>query len=196
MAWRAKTFLFAAVLALCAVVLTHAKAPCRWALLPEYADLARLASDEALQRKAVADIVSSELEFLKVATNAASALTYDGRPLDYTTGEVIPGDLHNFSAASKEAIHINVLTQAILDDLATDQIIAWPSAQEAVEVLRRKIETYRQFDREYPGFGGFLPWFTVGDEGMAPTWDFKTRVPSLDNGELIWSMIAAAEALR
>ena len=28
----------------------------------------------------------------------------------------------------------------------------------AIDILERKINTYEQFNRTFPGYGGFLPW--------------------------------------
>ena len=39
-------------------------------------------------------------------------------------------------------------------------------------VLSRKITSYENFDHKYPGFAGFLPWFTVTDKGM----EFKDAI--------------------
>ena len=35
---------------------------------------------------------------------------------------------------------------------------------EAIELLTKKIGSYEKFVKEYPGFGGFLPWMSV-DQG-------------------------------
>ena len=43
--------------------------------------------------------------------------------------------------------------------------------------------SYEKFNREYPGFGGFLPWFLNQNAGMRPTDDWQNRVPGLDNGQ-------------
>lgn len=40
----------------------------------------------------------------------------DGRPLNYTTGELYEGIIWNWSASSKESIHVNMLTKAVAGD--------------------------------------------------------------------------------
>jgi hypothetical protein len=48
------------------------------------------------------------------------------------------------------------------------------------------------------GFGGYFPWVFVYDDRLEPSPDWQTptyRVPALDNGELIWTMFAAAHVL-
>ena len=56
------------------------------------------------------------------------------------------------------------------------------SKDEALAMLLTKITTYEAFDQAYPGYGGFLPWMSVNKGVVAPSWDWKDRVPSLDNG--------------
>jgi hypothetical protein len=43
----------------------------------------------------------------------AAGLTYDGHTINYRTGELYP-PIHNFSAPSKEAIHVSLLALALL----------------------------------------------------------------------------------
>lgn len=62
-------------------------------------------------------------------------------------------------------------------------------------VLEAKIASYEAFDRAYPGYGGFLPWYEVKDAGARPLGDWTDRVPVLDNGQLAWSLYLAADAL-
>lgn len=53
----------------------------------------------------------------------------------------------------------------------------------------KKVDTLIAFDKKYPGYGGFLPWFALNDDGtVTPTWDWINRVPSLDNGEYFWAV--------
>jgi hypothetical protein len=48
--------------------------------------------------------------------------------------------------------------------------------------METKLQTYLKFNETYPGFGGFLPWFTSSTQVVTPTWDWVNRVPALDNG--------------
>jgi hypothetical protein len=68
-----------------------------------------------------------------------------------------------------------------------------------LDVCRRKLATFERFNAQYPGFGGFLPWFhtDAASGGLAPQpphW--VDAVPSLDNGEMLWTMLALVHALR
>lgn len=62
--------------------------------------------------------------------------------------------------------------------------------------MNTKLQTYLAFNSTYPGFGGYLPWFTTNaTPSVAPTWDWVNRVPALDNGELIWAVYGAVSVL-
>ncbi len=68
-----------------------------------------------------------------IGLNTVSGLTYDGSPLDYTSGESIDQP-HLFSASSKESIHIGLLALALNGDqraltfvLNTDQCMHFSS---------------------------------------------------------------------
>ncbi|THC93507.1 hypothetical protein EYZ11_007031 [Aspergillus tanneri] len=65
----------------------------------------------------------------------------------------------------------------------------------ALSILKAKLNTCLRFNNTYPGFGGFLPWFTADIRDPAPTSDWVNRAPALDNGELVWAVYAAIQAL-
>lgn len=52
----------------------------------------------------------------------------------------------------------------------------------AFTIMQLKLKTYLEFNKTYPGFGGFLPWFLADEEKIKPTLDWVNRVPALDNG--------------
>ena len=56
------------------------------------------------------------------------------------------------------------------------------AADIAFNIMKLKLNTYLQFNATYPGFGGFLPWYTGDSMDITPTWDWVNRVPALDNG--------------
>lgn len=65
-----------------------------------------------------------------------------------------------------------------------------------LSTLKTKLKSYELFDNRYPGFGSLLPWFKVEDEGAELLWDWPNRIPSLDNGQLIWALIGLEQVLR
>ena len=55
--------------------------------------------------------------------------------------------------------------------------------QLAIALLSSKLDAYLAFNKTFPGYGGFLPWFLANDtNNMRPTSDWENRVPALDNG--------------
>src|SRR5262249_40537947 len=122
-------------------------------------------------------------------------------PIDVDSGEPY-GAPRNWSAASKESLHIILLVAPIRGD-ATARALLTPDLRQpraavplALNVLERKIASYERFTRDYPGFGGFLPWFSVQRARIVPASRYwSDKVPGLDNGQLAWSLYLAAHSL-
>lgn len=131
-----------------------------------------------------------------VGYNHLTGITYDGYKIDYETGEVREDLIQYWTAASKEALHVNILSLYLLDDTYAIQFFDNTSQDNVVEILERKIASYNDFHRRYPGFGGFLPWFAANGTAMNILNGWESRVPSLDNSQLIWSIKILIEALR
>jgi len=121
-----------------------------------------------------------------VGYNSANGMTYDGTLLDPTSGIANLAGLHQFSAASKESIHIMILAHAVAGDPLAARFLSphvpHDAPRIAVEILETKLQTYLKFNETFPGFGGFLPWFANSGTAIQPTWDWVNRVPALDNG--------------
>lgn len=65
-----------------------------------------------------------------------------------------------------------------------------------VSLIERKLTAFEDFDRRFPAFGGYLPWFAHDGSGaIVPAHDWQNTVPSLDNGEMIYGIVALREAL-
>jgi hypothetical protein len=131
-----------------------------------------------------------------------TGMTYDSQDLDANCDP--KGAPHNASAASKEALDVIILVKTLLGEEVPQLTIAEHNQKEiALDRLTKKITTIEVFNAEYPGFGGFLPWFKVtGEPGhrrmvplAEPGWDWTGRVPGLDNGELGWAVYYAYHAL-
>lgn len=149
-----------------------------------------------------------------VGFDRKSGMTFDGVNIDFRTGK--PVFTRNWSAPSKECLHVALLVKAVQGDRTAELMISPDpnrpelAKQRALEVLRDKIASYEKFNRDFPGFGGFLPWYRVENGQVAPVPDvwgkrpdgtpvkgegWGTRVPSLDNGQLAWSLYYAANTL-
>ena len=185
----------AVLLILCLFVFAASQPSCRFA--NEYTR-SELYHSAATRQQYLENVMTWEGKFFQgVGINPTSGHTYDGQSLNFTTGEKT-GDPHLFSAASKESLHLSALAHIVNGDplaqllISTDPVLARTSA---LSTLEKKIETYQKFNATYPAYGGFFPWVTVSDDGIVPTKDWLNRVPSLDNGELIWALTAVVQVL-
>lgn len=128
--------------------------------------------------------------FFQQARHPETGLTYDGWDLDESTGRPIRPRL--VSAASKECLDVAILSKAVLGDRRALMLV---EPEEAVAILRRKLQSYRDWRDRYPASGGFMPWWS-GGQGAQPTDNWDGSIPALDNGEWVWAMLVAEKALR
>ena len=135
----------------------------------------------------VRDYLTQEAEFFQVARDPVSGLARDGVQLSEQTGQMT--GVRGWSAPSKECLDLGLLIKALGGD---ERVV---SQARAVEILTQKLDTYEDFARRKPGFGGFLPWYTV-DRKLEPTRDWSREIPGLDNGEWLWTMLTAEKALK
>ncbi|MCE7870727.1 hypothetical protein DYH09_10145 [bacterium CPR1] len=138
----------------------------------------------------VRDYVDHEADYFQAARDPDSGLTYDGFDLDPRSGELT--DVRFWSAPSKECLDMGILIKALKgDELATRLV----SAEQAARILSQKLDSYEAFQRQQPGYGGFLPWF-YGGTSLHPAPDWKGDAPGMDNGEWVWTMLVAEKALK
>lgn len=180
----------------CFFLLAAAEPSCRFA--NEFTRDQLLFSEEARQQY-LENVMYWEGKFAQdgIGLNFASGYTYDGHPIDYTSGE-ITGEPHLFSAPSKESLHVSILAHILNGSSLAQLTISNDSKiarQTAITIAENKIRTYEKFNAQFPGYGGFHPWVTVNDSGIFPVNGWTDKVPSLDNGELIWALVALAEVL-
>ncbi|KAG4066804.1 hypothetical protein HA402_012871 [Bradysia odoriphaga] len=174
---------------------SHGQSTCRFADLYTVDDLVQN-RDNAVHKFKM-EMCKWEGKFgFGVGYNNVTGITYDGYKIDYETGEVREDLIQYWTAASKEALHVNILALYLLDDVYAIQFFDNTSQDNVVSILERKIESYNDFHRRYPGFGGFLPWFAANGTEMNILNGWESRVPSLDNSQLIWSIKILVEALR
>ncbi len=155
-------------------------------------------------RAFINDLISREANFLRagVGYDAITGMTYDGHGIDRATLELAGGPRF-WSTSSKESLHIALLTKALLGDSMAQTLIAANSGQDpmvvAKRVLQTKITAYEEFNRNYPAYGGYLPWVVSQNRGngvrIYPADDWTYRVPALDNGQLAWSLYLAYNVL-
>jgi|JI61114C2RNA_FD_contig_21_15356626_length_513_multi_3_in_0_out_0_1 hypothetical protein len=88
-------------------------------------------------------------------------MTFDGQRVDYESGELIPGEKHYFSASSKESLHVALLAK-VFEGNPTASLIY--NLSEAVDIIGKKVNSLELFNKTFPGFGGFLPWFALNNQ--------------------------------
>eukprot|EP00823_Brevimastigomonas_motovehiculus_P005275 TRINITY_DN383_c0_g1_i2.p1 TRINITY_DN383_c0_g1~~TRINITY_DN383_c0_g1_i2.p1 ORF type:complete len:474 (-),score=123.43 TRINITY_DN383_c0_g1_i2:327-1748(-) len=199
--WRVAFVVFAVLFFSSSLVLASTPpSVCRFA--PSFT-VEQLATSQAKRDEFIRSYVYYEGNFHSLGTNGESKVTYDGQPLDYDTGEK-SGDPHTFSAPSKESLHLAMLALALDGNknaltwvLNTDESEEREQAKAYVlDILEKKINAFEKFNNSYPGYGCWLPWYEVHDNGLKPTWDWGKSTPSLDSGEMMWSIYAIIESLK
>lgn len=171
--------------------------PCRFAPAYKERDIVRNPSPF------IEDVLFWDGNFVRpgIGYNHANGMSYDGTLLNQTTG-MAPAHgsgRHNFSAASKESLHVMLLAQVLAGNKDAARVVS-PGSQEmaqrkAYEIMDQKLRTYLAFNETFPGFGGLLPWYNNTYAHLNPTNDWVNRLPALDNGELLWAIYAAVQAL-
>ena len=87
-----------------------------------------------------------------IAYDELSGYTYDGHPIDYSTGELY-GEPHLFSAPSKESIHLGMLALAVSGN---PHALLFAGGYDAtIKLLQTKMNGYMTFNNTYPGYGCF-----------------------------------------
>ncbi len=144
------------------------------------------------------EYLKGEADYFDKTHHPKLGLVYDGFNLDRTTGEA--AKIRELSAPSKECLDMGILIKALEGDPRAVAVVGKGdkiAAQvQAVELLTRKLGAFESYAQENPGYGGFLPWYTLGEDKIKPTWDWEGRICGLDNGEWMWTMLVAEKSLR
>lgn len=190
-------------LGLLAALVVHVHgAPSRTCLFARTSDPKDLLLSPRARQEFLENVMFWEGQFHQdqIGMDAGTGMTYDGHRLDVITGLPI-GTPHLFTAPSKESLHVALLARALDGDSLAQLWVSPSNASKAIDmaldILTRKVGTYEDFANRYPGYGGFMPWTAVmPGKQIDPTWDWVGKVPSLDNGQLLWSAIVLSDVLR
>ncbi|EME85913.1 uncharacterized protein MYCFIDRAFT_210360 [Pseudocercospora fijiensis CIRAD86] len=147
--------------------------PCRFGPTYKEGDIIRIPSP------LIQDVLFWDGQFVRpgIGYNHANGMSYDGTLLNQTTG-IAPAHgfgRHNFSAASKESLHVMLLAQVLAGSKEAARVVS-PISQKmaqkkAYEIMDQKLTTYLAFNETYPGFGGLLPWYNNTFARLTPTTD-------------------------
>lgn len=190
-------------LALCLTAIAAAgngssvKDTCRFAASYAWEDVAApLLSDKNTQDVFVAAMLAWDGKFATPGNGVTLACVTRDHITVNAAG--LPDSRAGYTAASKESLHIGMLALVV-----ARTPLAWhwmpatgpdDAARQAVERLACVMDAYEQLVRDCPGCGGFLPWIQVTDQGFGVPAN-NVQIPSLDNGQLAWSMVAAQTVL-
>lgn len=145
-----------------------------WAFAARYSDEDIL--DAGRRESFLKEYVSWEGKFVQGPGVNATGLTNDG---------INPDDSErNWSAASKEALHLCCLARRL--SLPSPLYEHLMPAEVALEALEKKVTAFETFRAKHPRFRGFLPWFL--SSSLDPTHDWTGRFPCLDNGQFAWAL--------
>jgi len=142
------------------------------------------------------EYLAHEADFFARARHPESGLTYDGWNLDEKTGK--PLSVRDFSAASKECLDLGICVKALRGDPVIAKVVSPRDPSRApdvaAEILAKKLKSYQKYQQDFPGFAGHVTWFRSGQE-MTPLGEWQKAVPTLDMGEMAWSLLLAEWAL-
>lgn len=184
------------------VLLVAMALPCAAEPGPSWAFAADTRREELLTspsaaRRFVEAYVDAEAAFFAATRDPKSGLTFDGWDLNPSSGE--PEKPRRFSAASKECLDLGLLVKALRGDPLIARLVSPADPKQAPAVARiileRKIRSYHAYRRAYPGFAGYLTWFSSEAEAR-PVGGWEKAFPTLDLGEMIWALMLTEWALR
>ncbi|EGD75802.1 hypothetical protein PTSG_07920 [Salpingoeca rosetta] len=180
-----------------------------WCNFAQKYTTSELVNDAGRREQFIKDVMHAEGKFHQsgIAYHPVTAMTFDGHLIDYASGKLYPGGLHNFSSGAKDAQHLSILALgldgqpralAYLNSTLKQPVSIQDIQLHAMHLIDLKLTALEKWNASFPGYGGYLPWFshtTNGDLVPAPGWSNPYRVPALDNGEFYWGLYAVEVAL-
>jgi len=170
---------------------------------PEFCFASRMTTQEILEQPEKAQafedqFLRAEADYFEACHDPRTGLVYDGLNLDPQTGQAQA--VRNWSAPSKECLDLGLLVKALTGDPKAAAVAGGGRVEvarlRAEQLLRKKIDGYEEFQRQNPGYAGFLPWYFIHGQNIEATPDWRGKIPGLDNGEWMWTMLVAEKALR
>ena len=126
-----------------------------------------------------------------IAYDSKAGLTLDGQQINLKTGMPF-GEPRKFTSPKDESLQISILAKVLNGDQRAKVIY---SVEEALDILKKKIQTYENLSQAYPGLGGFLPLLKVEEGDCSPLHLQQATLSSVENGDLYWSIYALTHVL-
>ncbi len=171
---------------------------------PDY-DVETLFNSSEIQEEFLQKFSYWEGQYLidKLGTNFETAISCSYLPINKTTGLALHNGYCNAFAAT-EGLHLSLLALALdgnkyaITAILSSMPSFWNASMESyvLDQLQKNIGVYEDFNRRFPGFGGFLPHdLEVTDSGFSLDND-TSSIEMADNGAFVWVLVAVAEVLR
>ncbi|UCD54652.1 MAG: HEAT repeat domain-containing protein, partial [Candidatus Omnitrophota bacterium] len=137
-----------------------------------------------------------EAEYYKIAR--VKGIAVDGWNINSETLE--PENIKQDTAPSKECFDIAAQVKALKGNKYAAQVAANGDValakQRAFEILKEKIDSYEQFNRDFRVFGGSLTWIKIERGRIVPSSDWSDRIATLDFVLWAWSLYSAYHTLQ
>ena len=140
------------------------------------------------------EFLRAEGDYFEKSHDPRTGLIYDGLELQRDTGKV--AGVRAWSAPSKECLDLGVLVKGLQNDPKAMAVLGPGAREKAARLLEKKLAAYLEFQAQNPEYAGFLPWYFIEQDKTVPTPDWLGKIPGLDNGEWLWTMLVAEKALR
>lgn len=124
-----------------------------------------------------------------IGLDVHSGMPYDHIRVRKSTGHL--AEVGRYTAASKISLSIAYLLNVLIENPAYD--FAAMDPHQAQEYLSRSLRALSEFNQQHPQYRGFFPWMQIRRNG--DLWPANRKIPSLDNGQLTWSLAAVVGAL-
>eukprot|EP00347_Sterkiella_histriomuscorum_P004651 403359636 len=176
----------------CSLLLTavaFADPRCRFAGSYSQSDLVQNTQvrEEFLQK-----VIQQEAKFIKeIGYDQRTGLTLDGQQINSKTGMPIESP-NRYTSASNEAIHIALLAKELNGESDTNMIY---TKEEALEILRKKIQTFERFQIEYPQTPAFPSKIYNNAQTESLAVDIENEVSQQENAKLFWASYGLLEVL-
>eukprot|EP00347_Sterkiella_histriomuscorum_P008204 403345981 len=176
----------------CSLLLTavaFADPKCRFAGAYDQSDLVQNTQvrEEFLQK-----VIQQEAKFIKeIGYDQRTGLTLDGQQINSKTGMPIESP-NRYTSASNEAIHIALLAKELNGESDTNMIY---TKEEALEILRKKIQTYERLLKEYPQTPSFPSKIYINAQNESLAVDIENEVSQQENAKLFWASYGLLEVL-
>eukprot|EP00347_Sterkiella_histriomuscorum_P021037 403335503 len=171
----------------CSLLLTavaFADPQCRFAGSYSQSDIVQNTQvrEEFLQK-----VIQQEAKFIKeIGYDQRTGLTLDGQQIDSKTGMPIESP-DRYTSATSEAIHIALLAKVLNGDPSTNLIY---TKEEALEILRKKIQSLEQVQNQYPSSPSMININT-----QSKFIDRQNGVSQNENAKLFWASYGLLEVL-